>query len=66
MKILGYVISILLAAAILGCDGTTPQSQEAKKIGSAPKQTIDKVVNEANKSVEQGEARTRDSIDGTK
>ncbi len=66
MKFSRYAISILLAVAMLGCDGTTPQSEGAKKIGSAPKQTIDKVVNEANKAVEQGEARTRDAIDGTK
>ena len=66
MKIPRFLILMFLAAVILGCDGTTPQSEGAKKIGSAPKQTIDKVVNEANKAVEQGEARTRDAIDGTK
>lgn len=66
MKSTCVVIVMSLATAILGCDGTTPQSEGARKIGSAPKQTVDKVVSEANKAVEQGEARTRDAIDGNK
>jgi outer membrane PBP1 activator LpoA protein len=65
-KATACLISIFLAVLMVGCEGKVPESADAKKIGSAPKQTVDKVVNEANKAVEQGEARTRDAIDGNK
>ena len=51
---------------LVGCDGKTPQAESSRKAGESAKQTVDKVVNEANKAIEQGEARTRDAIDGTK
>jgi hypothetical protein len=66
MKIPGFVIAMSMAGVILGCDGKTPQSEESRKVGSAPKQTVDKVVSEATKAAEQSEARTRDAIDGNK
>ncbi|MFM9970770.1 MAG: hypothetical protein ACKVQK_20450 [Burkholderiales bacterium] len=66
MNLSKFAALVFVSAAVLGCDGKTPQSEAAKNVGSAPKQTVDKVVNEANKAIEQGEARTRDAIDGTK
>ena len=66
MKAISCSVSILVVALMLGCDGKVPESADAKKVGSAPKETVDKVVSEANKAVEQGEARTRDAIDGNK
>ena len=65
MKFSTMFVSGLLAFSLLACEGKTPQAASAKA-GEAAKQTIDKVVNEANKAVEQGEARTREAIDGTK
>ena len=66
-----YAIAIVLAvaaSALSACDSGSgvPQSDAAKKFGDAPKATIDKVVGEANKAIEQGEARTRDAIDSQK
>ena len=57
---------IALCVILVACDGKTPESETAKQIGAAPKQIVDKMVNEAGTAVEQGEARTRDAIDGTK
>ena len=66
MNFAKIVLSAIAAVTFVGCDAKTPQSDGAKKLGDAPKQTIDKVVNEANKAIEQGEARTREAIDGSK
>jgi len=66
MNFANVIRAVILAAALLACEAKTPQSESARKIGNAPKQTIDKVVNEANKAIEQGEARTREAIDGNK
>ena len=66
MSIAKLVLSTILAVVLLACEGKTPQFDSARKVGDAPKQTIDKVVNEANKAVEQGQARTREAIDGNK
>lgn len=66
MNVAAMILPTILAASLFACDGKTPQSESARKAGDAPKQTVDKVVNEANKAIEQGEARTRDAIDGNK
>ncbi len=66
MNLAPLVLPATLALLLVACDAKTPQPENARKIGDAPKQTIDKVVNEANKAIEQGEARTRDAIDGNK
>ncbi len=66
MKFANIVLSIVVAATFWACEAKTPQSDGAKKLGAAPKQSVDKVVSEANKAIEQGEARTREAIDGNK
>ena len=66
MSFAKLVLSTILAVVLLACEAKTPQSDTARKAGDAPKQTIDKVVNEANKAVEQGQAGTREAIDGNK
>lgn len=66
MNFANMVLSMSLAIALMACEAKTPQSESARKIGDMPKQTIDKVVNEANKAIEQGEAHTREAIDGNK
>ena len=66
VKFLRALFAGLFAVMLVGCDGKTPQAESSRKAGESAKQTVDKVVNEANKAIEQGEARTRDAIDGTK
>jgi len=66
MNFTNVFLPSILAVALLACEAKTPQSENARKVGDAPKQTVDRVVNEANKAIEQGEARTRDAIDGNK
>jgi hypothetical protein len=66
MNFANVIWAAIFAATLLACEAKTPQSDSARKIGDAPKQTIDKAVNDANKAIEQGEARTREAIDGNK
>lgn len=66
MNVVATILPTILVASLFACDGKTPQSESSRKAGDTPKQTVDKVVNEANKAIEQGEARTRDAIDGNK
>ena len=66
MNFAAMVLAIIVAMALLACEAKTPQSESSRKVGDAPKQIIDKAVNEANKAIEQGEARTREAIDGSK
>lgn len=65
MKISRPLILVLLVV-MTGCEGQTPQSEGASRPGATSKQTVDKLVNEANKAIDQGEARTREAIDGSK
>ena len=66
MNFANVIWAAILAAPLLACEAKTPQSDSARKVGDAPKQTIDKVVNDANKAIERGEARTREAMDGNK
>ena len=54
---------LVLAAALAvlaACGDKVPESQAAKKIGSVPKQTVDRATDDAAKALEQGAQRTRD------
>ena len=55
---------LLLAATLLlgiwGCGDKVPESSEARRIGEAPKQVIDKASADITKAVEQGVARSSD------
>ena len=55
------ILLLATALALAGCGDKVPQSEAAKKIGSAPKQTVDKVTNDANKALQQGADRTREA-----
>ena len=51
----------MVAIGIAGCGDKTPESEEAKRIGSIPKQTIDKARSDVDKAIQQGADRTRDA-----
>ena len=48
---------------LAGCGDKLPESEAAKKIGMQPKQTLDRVSTDVNKSLQQGAERSRDSED---
>jgi hypothetical protein len=54
------IAAIPLACCIAACS-KVPESEEAKKIGNIPKQTIDKAQEDVNKALQQGAERTRDA-----
>lgn len=53
----------LLLPFLVACGDKVPQSEAAKRVGSAPKELIDKASTDAARAVQQGEQRTRDSAD---
>jgi hypothetical protein len=48
--------SLLVLAA---CGDKVPQSEAAKRVGDAPKQTINKATTDVNKALEQGAERNK-------
>ena len=60
MRTSAALLSILLAV-LTGCGDRTPESAASKEVGAAPKQAMDKVVNEANRAVQKGAERMRDA-----
>ncbi len=52
---------LLTAAALAACGNKTPESEEAKKIGNIPKQTIDNSKAKIDAAVAAGAQRTRDA-----
>ena len=52
----------MLLAALAGCDGKIPESEAARKVGAAPKQTIDSVTNSAMDAMKQGEDKNREAV----
>ena len=55
-----YFSIALIAASLCACS-KVPESEEAKKIGNIPKQTIDKATTDVNKAIQQGAERTREA-----
>ncbi len=51
---------LLLLACLAACSKLS-ESEEAKKIGNMPKQTIDKAQADVGKALQQGEERTREA-----
>ena len=53
-------LTLLLAAALCGCGDRVPQSEAAKKLGSAPKQAVDKAAAGVSEALQKGaEERAR-------
>ena len=57
-----------LAAAVLvlafaGCGDRVPESEAAKKIGSAPKQTVDRATQGVNEAMQKGAERAKKESD---
>ena len=50
------LLSLLLAA----CGDKVPESEAAKKIGSIPKQTLDRATTDVNKAMQQGSERLKE------
>lgn len=54
------VASMALAAVLAACGDKVPESAAARKMGAAPKQTVDKATDDAAKALQQGAERTRE------
>ncbi len=54
-------LPVLLAAALAGCGDKVPQSEAAKKLGSQPKQVVDKAAADVNKALQQGAERRQEA-----
>ena len=52
---------IVLALAAGACGDKTPESERAREIGKAPKQTVDRVTTDVNKALQQGSDRTKEA-----
>jgi len=57
----GSAAVLLLCAGVAGCGDKLPESPAAKAVGAAPKQVMDKAVNDTARSLEQGESRSREA-----
>ena len=53
-------LSAALVAALAGCGDKVPESEAARRVGAAPKQTVDKATDDAAKALQQGADRTRE------
>jgi hypothetical protein len=52
--------AVLIACCLAACGDKVPESEEAKKIGNIPKQTIDKTKANLDAAMQQAGQRTRD------
>jgi hypothetical protein len=55
------VFAAFLVLTCLAACSKVPESEQAKKIGNIPKQTIDKAQDDVSKALQQGAERTRDA-----
>ena len=55
------LVAVALLALLTGCGDKVPQSEAAKQIGNAPKQTVDKATQDTTKALQQGADRTREA-----
>ena len=55
-RIEALILASLLVAA---CGDKVPESEAAKKIGSMPKQTVDRAASDAAKAMQQGQGSER-------
>ncbi len=55
------VLPVLLAAALAGCGDKAPESEAAKKLGSQPKQAVDKAAADVGKALQQGTERRQEA-----
>jgi predicted small lipoprotein YifL len=53
------LVTVALLGSLAGCGDKVPQSEAAKQIGNAPKQTVDKATQDTGKALQQGADRTR-------
>jgi ABC-type sugar transport system substrate-binding protein len=59
-RLIAIAIIAALAAALSACN-KVPESEEAKKIGNIPKQTLDKVQADVNAAMKKEEKNTHDA-----
>ena len=57
------LIAVTLLVSV-ACGDKVPESEGAKNLGAAPKQTVDKVVTDVGKAMDQGAERTRSADEG--
>jgi predicted small lipoprotein YifL len=58
------VLTAAIAAMVIvvaGCGDKVPESQAAKAVGAAPRQTVDRVNDDTARALEQGAQRNRDN-----
>ena len=55
------IVAMLLVTILVSACSKIPESEEAKKVGNIPKQTIDKATTDVNKAIQQGAERTREA-----
>ncbi len=61
-RLITTVLLLTLQAPLLAaCGDKVPESEEAKKIGNIPKQTIDRTKAKLDAAAKAGEQRTRDA-----
>jgi len=64
-RLLVVAMTVALAGpALTACGDKVPQSESAKKLGQAPKQTLDRAREGVNKALQQGVERNRDADKG--
>jgi hypothetical protein len=57
-------VLIVLLALLAACGDTVPEAETARQIGSVPKKTVDKVMEDAGRALRQGADRTREADGG--
>jgi len=57
------LIAIMPLALLCACGDKVPESQAAKQVGAAPKQTVDKAAADVTKAIDQGADRAKQADD---
>jgi hypothetical protein len=60
------IAAVVLGHALAGCGDKVPESAAARQAGTAPKQAVDKVLQDTGKALQQGGDRARDADEGTR
>jgi hypothetical protein len=60
------LVLALATLPLVGCGDKVPESETAKQIGAAPKQTVDKAAADVTKALDQGAQRDKQADDANK
>ncbi len=55
------LLALSVAAALAGCGDKVPQSEASRKVGSVPKETRDRAVDNTVKALQQGADRNAEA-----